>query len=168
MRHQDIRELFDYNYWANHLLLDRAENVSAEQFTAPAPHSFGSLQGTLVHTLHGERLWRLLLQGQDFWSELRAVDFPSVATVRQRWQEEEAAMWGYLDSLRDEDMLRIVRYEVGGGVQRERVLWHCLFHLVNHGTQHRSEAAAILTTCGQSPGDIDFTRFLNERKAQQG
>ena len=91
MRHQDIRELFDYNYWANHMLLDRAENVSAEQFTAPAPHSFGSLQGTLVHTLHGERLWRLLLQGQDFWSELRAVDFPSVATVRQRWQEEQEA-----------------------------------------------------------------------------
>jgi len=29
--------------------------------------------------------------------------------------------------------------------------------------QHRSEAANLLTTYGQSPGDLDFTRWLNER-----
>lgn len=32
-----------------------------------------------------------------------------------------------------------------------------------YGTQHRSEAAAILTGYGCSPGDLDFTLFLNER-----
>jgi hypothetical protein len=29
--------------------------------------------------------------------------------------------------------------------------------------QHRSEAAALLTSYGQSPGDYDFTMFLSER-----
>jgi uncharacterized damage-inducible protein DinB len=43
------------------------------------------------------------------------------------------------------------------------VLWHCLVHVVNHGTQHRSEAALLLTNDGQSPGDLDFTLFLNSR-----
>lgn len=47
--------------------------------------------------------------------------------------------------------------------KRERLLWHCLLHVVNHGTQHRSEAAAILTGYGRSPGDLDFTAFLNEQ-----
>lgn len=36
-------------------------------------------------------------------------------------------------------------------------------HLINHGTQHKTEAAAILTGMGYSPGDIDLIVYLNER-----
>jgi uncharacterized damage-inducible protein DinB len=43
------------------------------------------------------------------------------------------------------------------------VLWHCLVHVVNHGMQHRSECAVMLTNFGYSPGDLDMTRFLNQR-----
>ena len=37
-----------------------------------------------------------------------------------------------------------------------------LAHLANHGTQHRSEAAMLLTSYGYSPDDLDLIVFLRE------
>jgi uncharacterized damage-inducible protein DinB len=168
MKIQDIHDIYEYNYWANHRILDQAEKVTPEQFIAPSSHSFVNLQGTLVHTLDAEWHWRLLLQKGEVWvqPDLIAADFPTVASLKERWQAEEKEMWAYLDSLRDEDLVGIVRYDVeneGKTIIRERVIWHCLYHVVNHGMQHRSEAANLLTTYGQSPGELDFTWFLNQR-----
>ena len=169
MNTQDIRDIYEYNYWANNRLLAMAEKVTPEQFVAPSSHSFSSLQGTLLHNLDAEWHWRLLLQKGEVWvqPDLEAADFPTVGALQQRWQEEEQSMWGYLNSLHDEDLSGIVRYLVDGSIVRERLLWHCLFHIVNHGMQHRSEAANLLTIYSQSPGQIDFTYFLNERSTQQ-
>ena len=41
-------------------------------------------------------------------------------------------------------------------------IWQTILHVVAHGIQHRSEAAAILTGYGHSPGEMDFDLFLNE------
>ncbi len=34
--------------------------------------------------------------------------------------------------------------------------------MVNHGTQHRSEAAMMLTHWGQSPGELDLIYYPHE------
>jgi uncharacterized damage-inducible protein DinB len=106
----------------------------------------------------------MLCQHQTLTFDMPEDAFPTLAILEQHWHEEERAMREYLALLTDEDLTGYVRYTTPEGNKRERVLWHCLLHVVNHGTQHRSEAAAIVTGYGFSPGEIDFTVFLNERR----
>jgi uncharacterized damage-inducible protein DinB len=166
MKTDEIKLLYEYNYWADHRILATCANVNQEQYIAPT--SDGSLRAILVHTLDSEWAWRTAFQEYrnkpKLWehTDLTEADLPTLDALKERWQVEEQAMRVYLASLTDQDLNGLVRYVIPGGIVRQRVLWHCLLHLVNHGTQHRSEAAVLLTSYGQSPGDLDFTLFLNK------
>jgi len=164
MNIQDIHLLYEYNYWANKKLIAASAKIAQEQFTAPASFPYGGLRGTLLHVLDAEWGWRGLFENQSFNPDLKPEDFPTLQSLEARWHEEEIAMRAWLATLHNEDMESHLRYITDTGIQRDRILWHCLIHVVNHGTQHRSEAAALLTGYGQSPGDLDFTVFLNDYK----
>jgi uncharacterized damage-inducible protein DinB len=159
---QDIRTLFDYNIWANKRILAATAGISQEEYTTPAANGWGSLRGILFHTFEAEYFWRYLCQHGVFVKEIREADYPTLDDLLAGWQAEEAARQEYLAGLSDTDLTNLVRYTTDTGIKRERLLWHCFFHMVNHGMQHRSEAAAILTSYGRSPGDLDFPLFLNE------
>ena len=162
MNKQDILFIYEYNYWANKRILEATAKVSEQQLLAPASFPFGGLHGTLLHILDSEWAWRALFQNIESASDLRAEEYATLTALRARWQEEESTMRAYLAGLSDEDMESHLRYTTDSGIKRDRILWHCLLHVVNHGTQHRSESAALLTDAGQSPGDLDFTVFLND------
>ncbi len=158
----DLALLYEYNYWSNARLLGSAAKLTPAQFVASSSFPRGSLRGTLVHLLDTEYGWLELLRHSRETPDLDPAAFPSVAALQSRWQEEEAAMRSFLADLSDQELNEVIRYVNPQGIQRERVRWQALFHVVNHGMQHRSEAAAMLTDFGQSPGELDFTMFLNE------
>ena len=159
MKREEIDLLFQYSNWANDRILHQAERVTHAQLTAPNDLGWGSLRGALVHLLDAEYAWRVLLKTGEHVVWLQPEDFADVAAIRARWAEERSAFREYLDGLSDDDLLGTVSYE-GRGQTYHRVLWHCLAHVVNHGTQHRAECAALLTGFGHSPGNLDFTEFL--------
>ena len=160
-RRADIDLLFRYNDWANERILAMAERVTADEFARPNDFGWGSLKGALVHLMDAEYAWRTLLKDGEHVEWLQPEDFADVAAIRARWEEERAAFWAYLDSLSSDDLSATISYEGEAGI-RCRALWHCLAHVVNHGTQHRAECAALLTGFGHSPGNLDFTVYLSE------
>ena len=163
MNTEDLLQLYEYNYWANRRILSAAEKVSAAQLAAPSSFPFGSLRGTLVHIMDAEYGWRTFFK-ENNWSapDLKEADFPTLASIQTRWKQEEQAMRAFLATLHDADLAAYRHYTNEKGEPRDRLLWHCLWHVVNHGTQHRSEAAALLTDYGASPGNLDFTVYLIE------
>ncbi len=159
MRMSDVLTLFDYNYWATGRILEEAVRLSSEQFrTAPDGHTT-SLRDTLAHMLGSERLLRSRWEQGVSSSRLDPEDFPSVEALQTVWAEEQRALSASLDTLDDEALAQPARFE-RRGVVVSYTLWHLMVQLVNHGTHHRSEAAALLTAYGHSPGDLDFFHFV--------
>lgn len=162
MRQEDIKLLYQYNDWANRRILEAAAGVTKEQLTAPNTVGWGDLRGLLAHIINAEVGWRHRLGNQGDFRWLEAKDFADVAAISARYDTESKKLWQYLNSLSDEAVNSVLSFERDGQTRRS-ALWHFLLHVVNHGTQHRSECAALLTGFGHSPGDLDFTVFLNQR-----
>ncbi len=68
----------------------------------------------------------------------------------------------FVVGLTDERLESKFSYTTTEGKPHQRILWQAMAHVVNHGTQHRTEAAAILTDLGHSPGDLDMIFFFIE------
>jgi uncharacterized damage-inducible protein DinB len=160
MNKQDILLLYRYNQWANARIWSAAANVTQEQFVAPASFPHGGLRGTLVHALFAEWIWRKRWEGTSPTRRFEPQDFPTVQSLHMRWQEEEKQLMDFVSELSDERLKGTFSYTNTSGQPFTRVLWQAMAHVVNHGTQHRSEAAAILTDLGHSPGDLDMILFF--------
>jgi uncharacterized damage-inducible protein DinB len=154
---------YDYHYWANARILGTAANLSEAQFNARVLPNHNGLRGTLVHTLGAEWLWLSRWRGTSPTAGLRVDDFPTLDSIRERWHQEERAMRAFLAAQSDDDLQRAVSYTNLKGKAFAYPLWQLMVHVVTHGTQHRSEAAAMLTELGHSPGDIDMTVFMQGR-----
>lgn len=165
MRAREIRTLFAYNYWANRRLLAKADDCSPEQLTDKFDYAWDSILRTMAHVLGAEWAWRQRIGGISPAKLLDKDQFTTLAVLRSRWDEEEAAMRAYLDALSDADLEQVIEYKDTRGVEMSRTLWEILVHVVNHGTQHRAEVALYLTNLGHSPGDMDFTLFLRSQSS---
>lgn len=157
MRADDIRLLWDYSFWATARILSAAERLTGEQFNATPPLRDGaSVRQTLTHALNAEQGWRQGLQGtpRERVTRLSEADLPDAARLAARWREEEAVTRAWLGTLDDAALTADLW---------DQPLWTYLVHVANHGMQHRSEAAMLLTHYGQSPGDVDMLFYLQNR-----
>ena len=172
MKIEEVKLLYDYNDWADERILAACARVSPEQYAAPTSYGHGGLRATMVHIL--DNIWQQRITLQGYYrepladeaaydaTELHEDALPTFAMLRERWTIEQREMRAYLDTVTEETLNGVIRYVIPG-VIRERVVWHILLDLILHATQHRSEAAALLTGYGQPPGDFDFTLSLDER-----
>lgn len=172
MRIDEIKLLYAYNDWADARVLTACARVTPEQYAAPDPYGRGGLRAIMVHIL--DNIWQQRITLQGYYqeplaneaaydaTELHEDAFPTFAALRERWATEQQEMWAYIDTVTEETLNSTIRYVIPGAV-RERVVWHIVLDVTYHATQHRSEAAMLLTRYGQSPGDFDFILFQNER-----
>jgi uncharacterized damage-inducible protein DinB len=153
MRTDDIRILFAYDRWATERLLAALDDVPDDLWSAVDVVGERGLGAILIHHLGASQRWRHGIQRDGIEPEPEREPLLSIDELRRRWRAEWEAVDAWLPTL-DDDFLAYVHEGVA--------IWHMLAHVVNHGTQHRSEAALLLTQAGHSPGDLDMWDHAEE------
>jgi uncharacterized damage-inducible protein DinB len=162
VRVDDVRYLFAYDRWATRRVLAVVDGVPADIWRATGVVGDRGLGAILVHQLGAHMRWRLGLGGDDEAAPAARPErepLPSPDAIARRWAAEWDATDAWLDGITDEWL-----DELGDGVP----FWQMLAHVVNHGTQHRSESAVLLTEAGHSPGDLDMIFFAEELAVTAG
>jgi uncharacterized damage-inducible protein DinB len=156
MQADEVRFLFAYDRWATRRVLDVLDGLDPAAWARTSVVDEQGLGEILVHHLGASQRWRNAFQGSS--DRPRPELEPLMATVelRERWEAEWEVVDAWLPTITDGFVAHLY----------ERVpVWQMLVHVVNHGTQHRSEAAALLTAEGRSPGELDLFDFA---EAQAG
>ncbi len=155
----DVRYLFGFDRWATTKVLDAAVGIDEATWSAQNVIDERGLGGILVHHLGSTQRWRHGLSGSDETPRPENEPLSTIEELRASWEQEWVAYDAWLATL-DQPWLD----EIDDGVPR----WQSLAHVVNHGTQHRSESAALLTAAGRSPGDLDMIDYADQVAAKGG
>jgi len=152
----DLRELYDYAYWANAKFLAVIATLTPDEFTRDVSGSYGSIRNTLVHALSAEAGWLDRCGGPARGPKLEPADFPTIESVTAAWSRTEAQMRAFLNGLSDNDLAQPVEFELGSGGKRSMAKGQLLRHAAIHGVHHRGQVALLLRGLGHSPGNVDM------------
>src|SRR3989449_731519 len=127
-----------------------------------------AVRDTLAHIWGAEWIWLERLQGRSPSSLPEATQFPDMASLRERWDELEMRLLGFVRGLTQADLDRVFEYKtLKFGVYRNP-LWESMQHLANHGTYHRGQVTTLLRQLGAQPIATDLMHFYRERATAAG
>jgi uncharacterized damage-inducible protein DinB len=150
MRIDDIQFVFGYDRWATVRILEAAAGVDEETWSASDAIDGRGLGAILVHQLGASQRWRHHLSDTPGSPRPERDPLPSIEALRASWDREWEATDIWLDTVEDAFLAR---------TDEDIPFWQLLLHVINHGTQHRSEVAVLLTAAGHSPGDLDLADY---------
>jgi uncharacterized damage-inducible protein DinB len=146
-----LKIMLDYDKWANELSLKDIESLSS-----PDPLALSKLS----HICFAEDLWLARLLGED----LSGYTFPapelSVSQCREKlgWLGDK---WSkYLESLKDEDLQKVLSYKNTKGIENQVPVGGTIAHVFDHSTYHRGQIATAIKRAGGKPSSPGFSYFL--------
>jgi uncharacterized damage-inducible protein DinB len=159
----DALELFLYNRWANDRTIASVDALTDEQRARDLGSSFPTVLRTAAHIAAAEWVWLSRWKGTSPTTMPVWVERPEWASVRTRFAELERERQGFLSTLADADVSRVVSFTLFNGTPDAQPLGRQFQHLVNHGTYHRGQIAGMLRQLGAQPASTDLIRWAREQ-----
>jgi len=149
-----IRQLFDYDYWANNEALASLSTVGGD---AEKPRKFFS------HVLGAQRIWLGRFASPEPPS---AEPWPvlSADECRAAIEEVHQSCTALLENLTPEKIGGNLAYRNLKGVEFQTPIRDVLMHLILHSVYHRGQVAAAVREAGRKPAATDYMVYVRRMK----
>lgn len=161
MTPKEMGALYDFNDWANRRVLDSCATLTPEQFTQNLGSSFPSVRDTLGHIMGAEWVWLERWNGRSPSSLPPGSEFNDLAALRARWEALGAELLDFVREVTASELDQVIAYRNFKGNTFSYPLSAMLQHLVNHGSYHRGQIAAMLRQLGAKPLSTDLLRYYD-------
>lgn len=152
----NFQDLFEYNAWANGLILAETDELSDAELTAPMDELGGPVIELLQHMAQVEAAFLGLMTG--------ATDRPSRETeysgIRGRLMTNSA---GFLAAM-PELTKRLSEPFLVPWFKREFTLEQGLLQVATHSVQHRAGICAGIARAGRTTPGLDYIMWLNSHR----
>jgi uncharacterized damage-inducible protein DinB len=156
-----LGELLRYKAWANDLTFAALAKLPEVELAAPRPIVFGSILRTLNHIHAMDQVWQANLEARPHGFTTRnPATSPPFAELREAQKRIDAWYVAYAGSLPEADEEQLVHFTFIGGGPASLTRRGILMHVVNHGTYHRGNVAAMMYQAGVPPPTTDLPVFL--------
>jgi uncharacterized damage-inducible protein DinB len=162
MQLDTIRELYDYNHWANQRVLSAMTPLTDDMFTRNMGNSFVSLRDTLAHILGAEWIWLERWLGRSPKALLSASDFPTLQALQRRWAAVRLDQSQYVQTLVPDRLNDDVSYTNTRGERYSYALWRQMLHVINHSSYHRGQVTTLLRQMGAEPAGTDLLVYYDQ------
>lgn len=148
-----LPDFFKYNLWANLRLLDACAPLSDAQLDATATGVFGSVREILMHLFGSEEGYARSVTGASPTFPLKEfTTFPGFDELRRRVEGSGKALIAFAEQAEQGKLDQVLHLD--GGTYDAPVII-VLIQAINHGVDHRSQVATLLTQQRIEPPDLD-------------
>ena len=152
-------EFFRHNSMMNRRLVEACRRLSPEQLGATATGTYGSIGATLVHIANAQEGYAARLLNADRPDRLAEDPFPGFEILVERMTHGDARLEEAATLAEQDRSVQVTGDDPPGTWWMPVSLY--LLQAVNHGTEHRSQVATILTQLGMEPPEMDgWTYFF--------
>src|ERR687896_397444 len=148
-----VVEFFRHNAMMNRQLVEACRQLSPEQLGATATGTYGSIGATLVHTANAQEGYAARLLDTERPERLPEDPFPGFEVLAERFANGDAQLEEAARQAGRDRKVQVTGDDPPGTWWMPVSLF--LLQAVNHGTEHRSQVATILTQLGVDPPRMD-------------
>lgn len=163
MTSDEVRELFQFNAWANRRIFDALGALPEADYLRDLKSSHGGIHGTLCHIVWAEQLWLARWLGQPNPAVPQGRDLTSLAAARARWEGVEAERGRFLDGLTDATLTATITITPTMGGEYVHTYGRTFQHVVDHSSYHRGQIITLMRQLGAKPPSTGLILFYRER-----